>query len=142
MTEKEFLDSLVPNGDGCLLWTGSTFDGKYGGVYVNGTRHYTHRLAFELHTGKKPSRGEVVRHTCNTFRCCNPEHLVLGTHQDNMDDLVRSGNRSKYSTETLREIRGRWDTGSESMSSISRSMGIPLSTVRQFIRGLRCGLRV
>lgn len=34
--------------------------------------------------------GLVVRHRCNNKLCVRIEHLVLGTHQDNMDDLART----------------------------------------------------
>jgi len=40
---------------------------------------------------KEPiEKGKVVRHLCNNRRCCNPDHLDIGTHQDNMDDKALS----------------------------------------------------
>lgn len=35
---------------------------------------------------------QIVRHTC---ACVNPEHLILGTQQDNMDDKVSRNRQSK-----------------------------------------------
>ena len=32
--------------------------------------------------------GSVMRHTCDNSRCINPQHLVIGTHQDNVADRV------------------------------------------------------
>lgn len=49
-----------------------------------------HRYAFEVHVGPIP-QGLYVCHTCDNRRCINPEHLFLGTHQDNMDDRERKG---------------------------------------------------
>ena len=39
--------------------------------------------------------GLVVRHTCDNRICVNPEHLEVGTHQDNMDDMVRRNRQAK-----------------------------------------------
>jgi hypothetical protein len=33
-----------------------------------------------------PSAAEVVRHRCNNRLCINPEHLIAGTHADNLQD--------------------------------------------------------
>jgi hypothetical protein len=35
--------------------------------------------------------GQVALHHCDTPACVNPEHLFLGTPQDNMDDKVSKG---------------------------------------------------
>ena len=37
----------------------------------------------------------VVRHTCDNRKCVNPEHLVIGTHQDNMDDMKKRNRSAK-----------------------------------------------
>ena len=55
---------------------------KVGGVLA-------HRLAYALATGQDPTDLDV-RHSCDNPPCCNPTHLSLGTHSDNMQDkLVR-----------------------------------------------------
>lgn len=61
----------------------------YGTMYVpKRGQQRTHRLMFELVHGFLP---EQVLHICDNPLCCNPEHLVNGTAQMNMDDCIRKG---------------------------------------------------
>lgn len=46
-----------------------------------------HRIAYELINGKIPE-GMLIRHRCDNKLCCNPRHLEIGTHNDNMADAV------------------------------------------------------
>lgn len=77
--------------DGCWLWQGAVFKNTgYGQVQIGKTPHLTHRVAYELTYGKIPD-GKFVLHKppCNNRRCVRTDHLYIGTHQDNMDDMVR-----------------------------------------------------
>jgi hypothetical protein len=77
----------------CHLWTGSTAIGRrmpYGRISHEFTVLYTHRVSYELYIGTIPD-GISVLHRCDVPRCCRPEHLFLGTHDDNMADMVAKG---------------------------------------------------
>lgn len=80
-----------PNGD-CWEWQGAVKSQKrpYGTVYFASRSWLTHRLAWFLtNDGDLP---KMVRHfVCDNPRCCNPAHLLGGTHADNMRDMVRHG---------------------------------------------------
>lgn len=39
--------------------------------------------------------GKVVRHTCDNSRCVNHDHLVIGSQQDNMDDMAMRGRANR-----------------------------------------------
>ena len=77
---------------GCWLWEGAVCGGGYGCIGETGTRKIlaAHRVSWELHNGKIPD-GKWVLHKCDVRPCVNPEHLFLGTLQDNMDDMVSKG---------------------------------------------------
>ena len=74
----------------CWLWSGCKDGSGYGMISVAGKMLKAHRLMWELVNGPIP-RGMLVCHTCDTPACCNPAHLFLGTHRDNMQDKVCKG---------------------------------------------------
>ena len=52
-----------------------------------------HRLVYELMRGPIPE-GMLACHSCDVPSCCNPDHIFLGTEQDNAVDAVRKGRMS------------------------------------------------
>lgn len=78
-------------GDACWLWTGSRQSPvRYGRLLVEGQRVYAHRFSWILHYGMIPD-GLYVLHQCDTPPCVRPDHLFLGTHSDNMQDMRSKG---------------------------------------------------
>lgn len=68
---------------GCWNWlAGKSTDG-YGGFYINGERHYTHRLSYMMAKGEIPS-GLELDHLCRNRGCCNPDHLEAVTRRVNL----------------------------------------------------------
>lgn len=73
---------------GCWIWTGS--GDRYGVAWYEGRRIRAHHLLFRL-AGNTIPAGMEVMHACDIGLCVNPAHLSVGTHADNMADMVRKG---------------------------------------------------
>lgn len=54
----------------------------------------THRAAWIIANGNIPA-GLSVLHKCDNPPCCNPDHLFLGDHQINADDMVAKGRSAR-----------------------------------------------
>jgi hypothetical protein len=65
-----------------------------------------HRVAFTIVYGQIPA-GMFVLHSCNNKLCVNVEHLRLGTHKENMDDIARGKyhGRRKLSSAAARLVK-------------------------------------
>lgn len=88
-----FWQRLDRSGD-CWEWTGArNKKSGYGQLKYRGVGLLAHRTAYELAKGPIPD-GLWVRHDCDNPPCCNPDHLRLGTHGDNMKDMVKRGRHS------------------------------------------------
>ena len=78
----------------CWIWTAGKFSQGYGGFKINGKTEKAHRISWTLTYGEIPD-GLDVLHDCDNRPCVRPNHLFLGTHQDNMTDMVNKGRSKK-----------------------------------------------
>ena len=112
---------------GCWLWQRALKGCGYGHKYYDGKYQSAHRIAWQLHKGPIPE-GMSVLHRCDVMRCVNPEHLFLGTHDDNMADQKQKLRRFKahcssghlYTDKimTCRACRQRWRRYPELMEAV------------------------
>lgn len=81
----------------CWMWHGATDRDGYGKFTLNNNkqiiRMQASRYAYEEFYNKKISTDMLCCHKCDNPTCVNPHHIFLGTHKDNMKDMV-SKNRS------------------------------------------------
>lgn len=111
---------------GCWLWLGAA--GPYGhGMYGADGRvnRYAHRLAYTLYRGEIPA-GMCVLHNCDSGWCVNPDHLRLGTRQDNNEDRrIRGRAAKKLTRDQAEEIRLSVESG----AGLARRFGVSQSMV-------------
>lgn len=104
---QEFITSSVdiePDTN-CWLWNRYVQSLGYGQAEVCGKIWLAHRLSWTVYRGVIPA-GLLVLHRCDTPLCVNPQHLFLGTHQDNTDDRVAKG-RFKRGPHVNKETKPR-----------------------------------
>lgn len=133
------------NAAGCWLWTGSTRNG-YGQIQVHDRVEYTHRLMFTICAGPIPE-GLYVCHRCDERKCNNPEHFFLGTHLDNVADMIAKGrqptpprivgeanHKATLTDEQVREVR-RLRADGVSQRAVAKMFGIGQSAVWNMVHG-------
>ena len=84
----------VQKTSGCWFWTASCAGRGYGSFSIANRTIRAHRVSYLIHYGQIPEE-MFVCHTCDTPQCVNPSHLFLGSHQDNMNDMVSKGRSPK-----------------------------------------------
>lgn len=88
--------AIVHDGTSCWLWTGSRVPKGYGQFSPRWkTKVYAHRLSWELASGVLAPRDLLVLHSCDNPPCVRPDHLSLGTHARNMQEMVARGRDPK-----------------------------------------------
>lgn len=85
-TPQSFWNLVDKSGD-CWLWTLGVIGFGYGSLTYQGKAARAHRLAYTLGVGAIP-KGMQVLHKCDNPLCCNPDHLFLGNHKDNINDRI------------------------------------------------------
>jgi hypothetical protein len=82
----------------CWNWMGSLNRGakkQYGSIKADGKSVAAHRFSWEFYNNSKVPDGMIVMHKCDNPKCVNPWHLELGTHAENMVDMVSKGRQAK-----------------------------------------------
>src|SRR5208282_775886 len=84
---------------GCWAWIGTLDDKGYGQFTIHNDNTITHIKAhtysWQNYAGLSVSDKMVVCHKCDHPYCVNPEHLFLGSQDDNMKDMVIKGRSAR-----------------------------------------------
>lgn len=138
---------------GCWLWTAFCDEqgyGKISNVWLGDkfiTAMPVHRLVAHLKLGldlSKP-REEYGCHHCDNPPCFNPDHLFVGSPQDNTDDCKKkgrdrhpfgeeNGGGRKLTADDVRVIRDRLSLG-ETQAAIAADYGVDYTMIGRILHG-------
>lgn len=131
----------------CLEHTQKGDSFGYGTTRINNKPIKLHRLAYLFAVGLSEDHilGLVVRHTCDNPRCINPQHLTVGTVQDNADDKTSKGRQaqgtdfksSKLTDDDVRCIREEYIRGSHKFGggALGKRYGVHKTVIIDIIAG-------
>lgn len=125
----------------CWIFTGHKDEDGYGRLSIEGQRQFAHRYVFFLVHGRYPE--PMGRHACDNPPCCRPDHIIEGTHQDNMDDKQTRGRQwypkgelhgaAKLTSACVHAIRG----SAQSLSTVAMQYGVSSSLISMIKNGKR-----
>lgn len=102
-----------------------------------------HRITYCLHNKvtMQGIKGKVVRHTCDNARCVNPAHLLLGSQQDNVDDMKSRGRDPvgerhgsfKLTDKQVRDIHSLYWGGGYTQSGLAKIYGVSQAQVNNIV---------
>ena len=143
MTDKgRILRSIkVNNETGCWEWMACKGRHGYGHLRYKGPVVLAHRLSYTMWRGPIP-KGKCVLHHCDNRGCVNPQHLFVGTREDNMRDAMAKGRiargelhvHSVLNEDDVRDIRRRL-ANAETQVSIARDYGVCGNAIWSIARG-------
>lgn len=143
--ESYFLPRTARRGN-CLYWTRGVCGLGYGRAGRIAGEVRAHRISWVLWNKSQIPDGMHILHSCDNRACVNPEHLSVGTHTDNMRDMMAKGRHvpapkqfgSENPQAALTEddawnIREMVRVGMFNQIEIARSYGVSPMTVSRLI---------
>jgi hypothetical protein len=127
----------------CWPWRAHTTQDGHGRIKIDGRMVAAHRLAYWLAGNGDFPTGLVVRHLCNNPGCCNPAHLAVGTHADNVADRCAAGRsargeghgKHKLTWAAVHDIRARAATGTVDPTALAHEYGVTRRAIELVLSG-------
>lgn len=126
----------------CWEFSGNITKKGYGAFVHKGVTVSAHRISWLLFNGGGFTALNVL-HKCDNRKCFNPEHLFLGTIQENNQDRDKKNRqskgeshpKSKLSIEDVKEIKVLISKGTK-ISHIAKKYGVHFSTIYYIVNGI------
>jgi|ERR1700734_88650 len=131
-------DKAMVQPNGCWEYAGARYPTGYGQFTMEGKNVRAHRIAYLLCVDDIPE-GLFVLHTCDNRACLNPDHLYVGTHEDNMKDRSTRNRQARHIGSTnglsvlteikVKEIKLLFREGKLSNREIAEEYDVGMSTI-------------
>lgn len=134
--------SKVDKSRECWIWTAGKDKNGYGKFSIKHISYRAHRVSYAYFVALKPEAlfvRALVCHTCDNPACVRPQHLFLGTNQDNMSDKVAKGrhrtlkgsdvSNSKLTENEVRTIRMLWENGESNQKRLAECYEVSRATI-------------
>ena len=127
--------------DECWEWLAAQRPDGYGQISVEGEHRLADRVAYRLAV-EKPG-DDLVLHECDNRPCCNPAHLYLGDHSQNLQDAWdrdrRDGSgenhlQAELTREDVKEIQSQSEDGIPN-KELAAEYGVAPSTISRVVTG-------
>lgn len=123
----------------CWIWKGDA-DSKnqYGSFKLAGGLFGPHRISYELYIGEIP-KGMLICHKCDNMKCINPNHLWIGTKQDNARDASSKGILKMGEQKTLSKLKEADaifilnNKGKISQNKLAKQFNVSPSTIQNVV---------
>ena len=143
--------------NGCMICTSHSGDTHGYPQIRTGDKKRTRvvRYLWKQKNGEIPT-GMHILHSCDNPACINLNHIRLGTHLENMRDMINKGRAkhvstkghrgaigernagAKLSSEKIKEIRTKYaDNRTKSYKNIAIEYGVHLTTIYNILKMLR-----
>lgn len=143
---QRFFEKVAFGMSECWYWIGSKNKHGYGQVGFKG-QNKAHRLSWLMFNGEIPEDMKVL-HRCDIRNCVNPDHLFLGTQNENIKDMDSKGRRksspksaeenpmSKLNRNLVKEMRLLYSETDLSYKNIGKIFEISTMTAFRAIKNI------
>ena len=145
---ERFWSKVDKSGD-CWEWLAGKNKKGYGQFHISRKQLGAHRVSWELTNSEIPE-GLCVLHRCDNPGCVNPDHLFLGTAQDNSDDKISKGRDSRLKGEDLPQSKLTWKDVREIRSiyplltqqQLATAYGVGQASIWEIVHNMRWKVEV